>query len=230
MIAANAGARTAATARLVVALADMPVVPARTVSRRLQSRIGRVLAREAAARLSGCPPGEFQVAGGGDARPYLTVCPRAAGDLLIALSHSGAWVGAAAGCGLTALGIDVQEIKPRRVDRLAGLMNWTQRLRSPAGGELTDPDRFTHLWTLWEAAVKCDGAALLAKTTPAFQRLSRQCVPGREGSWSAEGYWALSRRVAPGYWLTVVAHCGDATIPSLETLRVAVSPALSQQA
>jgi phosphopantetheinyl transferase len=216
---------------LVVALAEVPDSRPRTRSashRRLQSRVGRVLAREAAARLNQRCSAEFEIAGGGDSRPVL-VCNPAHGDsTTIAISHSGRWVSAAAAPGQYRLGIDVQVIEPRDVARLAGFMNWTGLLGAPAGDSAREQGRFTHLWTLWEAAVKCNGSTLLADVVPAFNSLAPHCRPGTGQSWAAGGYWAHSRPLDDLHWLTVVV--ATPMSPSLDVHCVKAPLALPRQA
>jgi phosphopantetheinyl transferase len=207
---------------LVIALAEVPAPRPRTRSvsnRRLQSLVGRMLASEAAARLNQGGAAEFQIAGGGDSRPVLASHPARAGNTAIAISHSGSWVAAAAARGRDGLGIDVQSIEPRDVDRLAAFMNWAGLLGGTAGDGSTGQDRFTHLWTLWEAAIKCDGLTLLADFTPAFHSLAPHCRPGTERSWRAGGYCAHSRRLDEHHWLTVVVTMPET--PSLQVHRVA---------
>ena len=227
----SGGDPAAVPGRLVVAVTELPSpgpdcgIAARQSVRYRQSSTARALACAAAARLSGCPPGEFQVGGGGDTRPSLAVAPRGAGDILISLTHSGRWVAAAAGRGLTGLGIDIQEIRPGPVDGLVRFMDWTAFLAAPV-----DPAHFTHLWTVWEAAVKCDGAALLAKATPTFSRLAPRWVPGRERSWSTDGQGAMTEQVAPGNWLTVVAKGNRRSLPRVEILRIPATAMPAQQA
>lgn len=216
---------------LVVTLAEVPVSPYRTRSasqRRLQSRVGRNLACEAAARLNHCCAAEFQIAGGGDSRPVIATYPAHAQDTTIAITHSGNWVCAAASRGPEGLGIDVQATEPRDVVRLTGFMNWTGLLGSSASDAATEQDRFNQLWTLWEAAVKCDSVALLASVAPAFESLAPHCRPGNEQSWSAGGYWAHSRRLDERHWLTLVVE--TPTAASLEIHRIETPLALSRQA
>ena len=203
-----------------MALAEIPGAEQghdRAAWRRLQTQAGRWLACEAAARLTGARPEDFEITGGGNAPPRVAGFPCGTEALVIAITHSGAWVGAAAAIGLGGIGIDVQQVSLRPVERLAGFMHWTTLLASADGSALTDPDAFTHLWTLWEASVKCDGAALLARSTPAFGNLSALCVPGIAGSYAAGGYRAASSRVAPGYWLSIVTrNC----TPDIQTLAI----------
>lgn len=214
---------------LVIALAEVPVsrAGARSVShRRLQGSVGRFLASEAAARLNHGSAAEFPIAGGGGTRPVLASHPARAGNTTVAISHSGNWVAAAAG--RDGLGIDVQSIEPRDVDRLAAFMNWAGLLGAAGRDGSTGQDRFTHLWTLWEAAIKCDGLPLLADFAPAFQSLAPHCRPGMERSWRAGGYWAHSRRLDGRHWLTVVLTTPEA--PSLQVHRVETPWAQSMQA
>ena len=219
-----------ASGRLVVALAEVPASPPerRAEGRRRQTGIGRNLAREAAARLNHCRGADFRVGGGGDSRPVLATSPAHAQDTAIAISHSGKWVCAAAICGQAGLGIDVQAIERRDVLRLVEFMHWTGLLGPPAGDQQSDLDRFTQLWTLWEAAVKCDGGTVFAASTPAFESLSRLCHPGAEQSWSAGGYWAQSTRLDQRHWLTLVAACPAP--PYLDVFHVDKSVAAAWQA
>lgn len=168
------------------------------------------------------------MAGGGDTRPVLATWPAQARDTAIALSHSGGWVCAAASHGQAGLGIDVQAIERRDVWRLAEFMHWTGLLGPSAGDQQADRNRFTQLWTLWEAAVKCDGVSVLAAHIPAFASLARQFRPGTEQSWSAGGYWAQSMRLDQRHWLTLVA--ARTAPPAVDIFHVDHSAAAAGQA
>lgn len=216
---------------LVIALAEVPVAQTGTRSvshRRMQRVVGRVLASEAAARLNQGGATEFLIAGGGDSRPVLASCPERADHTAISISHSGSWVAAAAARGRDGLGIDVQSVEPRDVDRLAAFMNWTGLLGAAAGDGRSELDEFTHLWTLWEAAIKCEELTLRADFAPAFRSLAPNCHPGTERSWRSGDYWAHSRRLDERHWLTVVLSTPDA--PSLQVHRVETQFARSLQA
>ena len=205
--------------RILLALAGPLPVPAgmgRPALRREQSRIGRMLACDAAARLCGGSPAAFTVVGGDNARPILACA--AAEPLVMGLTHSGAWVGAAVGRVPAEFGIDVQRVPMRPVTQLAAFMNWTRSLLPPGGTDTVDPQRFTQWWALWEAAVKCDGASVLARSTPAFEQLRAGCGPGYDRCWSAGGYWALSRRLDDLHWLAVVVNCTYGGLPHVEWL------------
>ena len=174
----------------------------------MQSAIGRNLACEAAARLYNRPIVEFHVGGGGNSAPLLTHDSTHSQETAISISHSGNWVCAAAARRQRGLGIDVQTVEPRNVGRLTVFMGWTRLLALPVASEgrdvTTAHDRFTHLWTLWEAAVKCDGVTVLAGSTPAFDALAPQCRPGSAHSWSAGNFRAHSQRLDDRHWLTVI--------------------------
>lgn len=192
-------------ARLVIAVTGVPDGATRhrsPVERRLRSAIGRNLACEAASRLQHRPAIEFRVAGGGSAPPVLTHYPAQAEETAISISHSGTWVCAAAARRQQGLGIDVQAVEPRNVGGLTVFMDWT-RLLGPLAID-TALDQFTHLWTVWEAAVKCDGATVLAGSTPAFDALAEHSRPGTPHAWSAGTFWAQSQRLDVRHWLTVV--------------------------
>lgn len=220
----------APAARVVLALHALPPVHGgRAARRREQSRVARSLAQAAAARLAGEPPAAIGVTGGGATRPQLL---RAAGGPLgleLSLAHSGLWAGAAVGSGVQSLGLDLQQVAPRPVDRLVAYLGWS-RLLAADGTTTADPDAFTQSWTLWEAAIKCDGASLLAATTPAFEQLQAGFQPGAEASWYASGYWACSRRLDAAHWLTVVARCGPATVPHLDLLPTGQPASAAQHA
>ena len=176
--------------------------------RRVQSAIGRNLACEAAARLYNRPVDEFHVGGGGISAPLLTHYSTPAQETAISISHSGNWVCAVAAPRQQGLGIDVQTVEPRNVGRLTVFMDWTRLLAPPTADAASNTaralDRFTHLWTVWEAAVKCDGVTVLASSTPAFDALAPQCRPGTAHSWSAGTLRAHSQRLDDRHWLTVV--------------------------
>ena len=217
MTAACRDAGQAGIAHVVVALADTPPPDGdRAGRRRRQSHLARQLARAAAAALLDVAPGTIEVLGGGDARPTLSLADRAADGLALALTHSGLWVGAAAGQGLQGLGIDLQQAVARPVDPLIDYLGYGQLL-APAGAG-ADQDAFTQLWTMWEAAIKCDGAMLLARTTPAFEQLRTGFQPGVAATWSAGGYWARSHRVDPDHWLTIVTKCAGGAPPRVDLL------------
>lgn len=218
MTAREPEAAAGPSARVVLALYALPSIHGeRAARRREQSRVARSLARAAAAELAGEPATAIAVTGGGATRPQLLRATGGPLGLELSLAHSGLWVGAAAGSGVQSLGLDLQHVTPRPVDRLVAYLGWT-RLLAADGSAAADPDAFTQSWTLWEAAIKCDGASLLAATTPAFERLQAGFRPGTEASWYACGYWACSRRVDAAHWLTVVARCGPATVPRLDLL------------
>ncbi|MSR09717.1 MAG: hypothetical protein EXR82_09410 [Gammaproteobacteria bacterium] len=158
----------------------------------------------------------------------MATSPAHAQDTAIAISHSGNWVCAAAICGQAGLGIDVQAIERHDVLRLVEFLDWTGLLGPSAGDKQTDRDRFTQLWTLWEAAVKCDGVSVLAAHTPAFASLARQFRPGTEQSWSAGGYWAQSMRLDQRHWLTLVA--ARTVPPAVDIFHVDHSAAAAGQA
>ena len=175
----------------------------------MQSAIGRNLACEAAARLYNRPVVEFHVGGGGTSAPLLTHYSTHAQETAISISHSGNWVCAVAARRHQGLGIDVQTVEPRNVGGLTVFMDWNTLLATPAiaasSNVATTLDRFTHLWTVWEAAVKCDGVTVLAGSTPAFTALAPLCRPGTAHSWSAGKFQAHSQRLGVRHWLTVVA-------------------------
>ena len=154
--------------------------------------------------------------------------PSHARDTALAISHSGSWVCAAAGRGTAQLGIDVQAIQRRDVLGMTEFMHWTDLLGPSAGDPQTDLDRFTHLWTLWEATVKCGGVTVFAGSTPAFGSLAPVCHPGTEQAWSAGGYWACSSRLDQQHWLTLVA--ASPVPPDVDTFRIARATALAWQA
>lgn len=217
MTTACRDARQASIAHVVVALADTPPPDGdRAGRRRRQSHLARQLAREAAAALLDVAPGTIEVLGGGDTRPALALADRSADGLTLALTHSGLWVGAAAGQGLQGLGIDLQQAVARPVDQLIAYLGYSQLL-APAGAA-ADQDAFTQLWTMWEAAIKCDGAMLLARTTPAFEQLRTGFQPGVAATWTAGGYWARSHRVDPDHWLTIVSKCAGDAPPRVDLL------------
>lgn len=231
MIAALNAAPAIPPRRILVALSELSGLPSeanREQLRRVQSTAGRWLAREAAAQLTGYPPGGFAIGGGGDTPPRLAQSPPAAPSLVIGITHSGSWAGAVA-TDLMAIGVDIQHVVPRPAARLAEFMGWTTHL-APAGcGAPADADAFTQMWTLWEASVKCDGASLLASSTPAFDALSPLYVPATEWSAAAGGYWAASSRVAPGYWLSVVACCTTPVAPALTIQRLPFAAAVPDE-
>ncbi|MEQ1801094.1 MAG: hypothetical protein ABL989_04165 [Gammaproteobacteria bacterium] len=201
---------------LVVALARIRAAPAGSRSagwRSLQGRLGRRLACEAAARVNRSKAMHFEVTNSADSGPVVATCPEHALGTVVGITHSGSWVCGAAARGLARLGIDVQVAEPRDVAQLARFMNWNQ-LVGPLVDPAEDRDRFTHLWTLWEAAVKVDCRTVLAGTTPAFESLAPRCRPGSEQSWSAGGYSAQSLRLDAGHWLTVIAPSME--LPLLE--------------
>jgi phosphopantetheinyl transferase len=221
--------------RLVIVASEMPDASFRRRSanqRRVQSAIGRNLAREAAARLHHCRVVEFHVEGGGSSPPLLTHYSTHAQETAISISHSGKWVCAVAGRRQRGLGIDVQAIEPRNIAGLTRFMDWTSQLPAPTGNSASDMamelDKFTHLWTVWEAAVKCDGVAVLTRSTPAFEALAPHCCPGTPQSWSALEYWAHSQCLDDGHWLTVV--CTGPTPPALEVHFVETGAAMARRA
>ncbi len=200
---------------LVIAVTEVPDSSSRHqsgVRRRVRSELGRNLACEAASRLHHRPAIDFRVAGGGTTPPVLTHYLTPAQETAISISHSGKWVCAVAARRQQGLGIDVQAVEPHNVEGLTAFMNWTGLLAPPAidagrdaGSDVaTALDKFTHLWTVWEAAVKCDGVTVLAGSTRAFDALAPHCRPGTEHSWSAGTFWAHSQRLDDLHWLTVV--------------------------
>ena len=166
----------------------------------MQSGLGRDMAGRVTARLLERPHCDWVIAGGGDAPLQVVDSAGKTTDIAIGLSHSGGTVAVAAARGVAALGIDVQEIAQREFAALGAFMDWTDLLD-------TDDDaasKFAHLWTLWEATVKCEEKFLLTASNPAFDALSAAGRPGVAGSWSADAWWALSIRPTPACWLTLV--------------------------
>lgn len=197
--------------RLVIAVTEVPDSSSchrSAVERRLRSAIGRNLACEAASRLHHRPALAFRVAGGGCVPPVLTHHLAPVEETAISISHSGKWVCAVAARRQRGLGIDVQAVEPRNVRGLTAFMDWTRLLAPPAIDASSDVatalEKFTHLWTVWEAAVKCDGVTVLADGTCAFDALAPQCRPGTAHSWSAGDFRAHSQRLDDRHWLTVV--------------------------
>lgn len=119
--------------------------------------------------------------------------------LTASVSHSGPWIAAGAGRGAAAIGVDVEQARPRQAARLAAYLGWHEL----AGGDRAGED-FAQLWTLWEAAVKCDGRSALDRTTPAFDALRPGFRAGRAGAWGSGGYHGWATRLADGAWLTLV--------------------------
>lgn len=202
-----------APCRLVIAIGELTGerTPApddgaasRTARRRRQSAAVREQARKAVALLAGCGPNEIDIVGGGSTAPAVAVMDAggARSLLQLSLSHSEDWVAAVAGAGIDAVGIDVQTVRQRDVSRLGGFMGWMELLSASAASI----DAFTQLWTLWEAAVKCDGTPLLAASTPAFAALAPGWSADRTGAWESGGYTAWSSQIAPCTWVSVVAR------------------------
>jgi hypothetical protein len=133
------------------------------------------------------------------------------------ISHSGEVVVACAGHGLSGLGIDVEGPRPRSAARIATYMGWTDRL--PAAGSDDFDSAFTRLWTLWEAAVKCDDSSVLARDTPGFTALAvagDDAVAATDGrSWSGAGYRAARWCLGDGRWVTIVARERPAAIRAI---------------
>lgn len=188
----------------------------RAAHRARQRRLGRALAREAAAALLGHDARELAVGGGRDSRPILFSSGRPLQEAALAISHSGAWACAAATHAPHGIGIDVQELRTRPTGPLARHMGWLDWLAGTGEDELRS--RFTQAWTLWEATAKCDGAGAFGAATPAFAALAGGLVPGRESEWLAEPYWACTRRIDATHWLTLVARVGGPLSPSVAEL------------
>ncbi len=183
--------------------------------RRAQSRAGQWLAQQAGAALAGVEAETIVIAGGGGEPPRFTTGLPA--PTALSISHSGGTVVAAAAFGARGIGLDVQGPRPRAAETVVGQRGWQRFFQaytppaSPAGA-----DRVIARWTLWEAAVKCDGSPLLAATTPAFEALLGQRVPGTEGSWRSQRYWALSRRLDDVVWLALIGHDDSDALPEVE--------------
>ncbi len=188
----------------------------RQSARTAQSRAGRLLARHAGALLAGVDPASITVGGGGN------VPPRFEGGLpepvALSISHSGAYVAAAAAFGLSAIGLDLQ--LPRPAGGVIVNRGWQRYFVDGVVDTPAAQERFAALWTLWEAAVKCDAAPLLSATTPAFDALLDGFAPGTERAWRGARYWASSRRHG-GTWLTLVGRDDGSELPELAWREVA---------
>jgi len=206
--------------RIAVGLAELPTTVAHRhpAQRQLQSTVGRTLACRVARQLEGQRDTDYRVIGGGHSRPQLETSTASGSSSQIAISHCRRFACAAARQGDAGLGIDVQAVEPRNVYRLAGYMGWRELLGADIKDEKLAANRFFHLWTLWEAAVKCDGALLMSAVTPAFTALLPGLRPGVEASWSDGGYWAYSKRLGDGYWMSIISATPSGKSPTLEWL------------
>lgn len=196
--------------RLAIAVARcrLPEAASRAERRAVQSARGRALAGKAAIALGATAP--VAIVDGGDRAPRIAAELPTAWRLSI--SHSGCWVAAVAMTGASGLGVDVESERPASAARLARDRGWIAAL----GGEPVDANRFASLWTLWEAAVKCDGASVLARDTSAFAAL----LPGWTGedgcAWQGGDWWAQQQRLDMTHWLSVVVRIDTHELPTLD--------------
>lgn len=183
-----------------------------STKRRGEFLLGRFLARQALEHGYGQQARSWHLEVDRHGRPFV-VAPGCAAPG-ISISHSGEWA-ACALCGADALGVDIEAVKSRDIDRLA--LEALAPAEQSALRALSGPDRlqaFYRFWTLKEAFLKALGRGLdlallgeLAFALDSPPRLIRTPVDPRP--WQFRSF-----RVAPGY-VAALAVSGCTLLPAL---------------
>jgi len=184
-------------------------------TRKQRTERGDALLRLGVAHCTGTAPMDWKIGRSPVGRPTVEQGQVAKDDLRLSLSHSGEYIVAGI-CNATTIGVDIERQVKRRFTQIARHLDWPRGTWDPPN--TLQASGFYHLWTLWEAAIKCCSADSGVLSKSVFNLIIAELTAGTPTTTLTQGWLASSWQCPNHFWLSIITAFSE--VPEIQLFLV----------